>query len=304
MKLFSILKGVLLAFSVIASPGLAAVQVVTTTSDLAAIVTAIGGDSVKVKSLTPGASDPHFAEAKPSMIRVTTDADLLVLVGADLEIGWLQPLLQTARNGKILPGSPGYLDMSAFVPLLDRASGPVSRALGDVHPLGNPHYWLNPGNGLLIARAIAERLKQIDPGNASRYDANLTVFVQELQRRIPQWEAALASLKGQPVISYHTSLRYLADAFGFQIVGQIEPKPGIPPSASHLENLIQVVRGQNVRLLLMEPFYERRSAAYLSQQTGIQVVIIPQSVGAERGIRSYFELFDAIVQAIQKSATS
>lgn len=289
----------ILVFGVLPIWAHAKLNVVTATQDGAAIVQAVGGEHVQVQSLTQGARDPHFAEATPSMIRRAYQADLLVLIGADLEIGWLPPLLETARNGRVLPGAPGYLDLSASIPLLDKPTGPVSRAQGDVHARGNPHYWLDPRNGLRMAQAIGARLSELDPAHATDYRARLTAFQQELERRMPAWQASLAGLKDKPVVAYHTSLVYLADAFGFRIVGEVEPKPGIPPNAAHLQQLIQTISAQRIGVLIMEAYYERRSADYLARETGIKLVVLPQSVGAQPGIATYFDLFDAIVAAFK-----
>lgn len=296
----------LFAVVCIAAPPLAyaELKVVTTTTDLAAIARAVGGKLVDAESLTPGTSDPHFMEAKPSMIRRVASADILLVIGADLEIGWLGPVLETARNRKVLPGSAGYLDLSAAVPLLDKSSGPINRAQGDVHVLGNPHYHLNPGNGILMAKAISARFQQLDPAHADQYRQNTESFIHELSSKIVGWKKRLEPLRGQPVITYHKSFRYLADAFGIQIVGQVEPIPGIPPNASHIEQLIERIRTEKAGLLLMEPFYERRSAAYLAAQTGIKIVIVPQAVGAESRIKSYFDLFDVIVERLSQSGAT
>lgn len=293
-----ILAAALLAF---AGQAAAALKVVATTEDLAAIAQAVGGGHVTVESLTRGTADPHFGEARPSMIRTVRDADLLLVVGAGLESGWLPPLLHQARNPRVLPGSAGHLDLSAAVTLLDKPAGPVTRAMGDVHAQGNPHYWLDPENGLTLAEAVTTRLVELDPVHAADYRANQEAFAGALRARLPAWRRALAPLEGRPVLAYHTSFVYLAEAFGFRIVAEVEPKPGIPPSPSHLRSLVEHIRAQNIRLLIMEPFYERRSAAYLAEQTGIKVAVLPQSVGAEPEIKSYVELFDAIAEALRKS---
>jgi len=279
----------------------AALKVVTTTQDLAAIAQAVGGNRVEAISLTPGTRDPHYAEAKPSMIREVYQADVLLLVGADLEIGWLSPLLQAARNARVLPGGAGYLDLSTTVPLLGVPAGPVTRAMGDVHAQGNPHYWLNPANGLRMAQAIAARLSALDGAHAADYQANLNRFEQDLQIKLAAWQAALAPLKGKSVIEYHSSFVYLADAFGWVIVDHVEPVPGIAPGAAHLQKLVARIQAEQVGLLIMEPYYERRSASYLAEQTGIKVAVLPQSVGSAPEIVTYFDLFDGIVTALQKS---
>ncbi len=276
----------------------AGLKVVSTTEDLAALAQAVGGEHIEVYSLTRGTRDPHYAEAKPSMIRQVRDADLLLLIGADMEVGWLPALLKSSRNGRILPGSPGYLDLSTTVTLLDKATAPVTRDMGDVHARGNPHYWLDPGNGLLMARAISARLAMLDPARAERYQRNLDNFERQLAEQIGQWKATLAFLQGKKVIAYHNSLVYLAQAFDFEIVDEIEPKPGIAPSAAHLNRLIRRIKDEEIGLLIMEPFYERRSARLLQDKTAIDVVVIPQSVGAQPGIKDYLQLFDAIVFAL------
>lgn len=280
---------------------LAKLDVVTTTSDLAAIARAVGGDAVNVESLTNGASNPHFAEAKPSMIRRLSRADALFIVGAGLELGWLPPLLENARNSKVLSGAPGYLDLSTSVELLDRRAGPVSRAEGDVHAQGNPHYWLDPRNGVRMAHAMAERLASLDAKNAEAYRARAQAFARDIDARLPGWRAALAPLKNKPVLAYHTSFAYLAHAFDFRIVDQVEPKPGIPPNAAHLSHLVQRIKELKVPLLLIEPYYEQRSAEYLAAQTGIKVASVPPSVLGDARIPDYPALFAAIVEAIVKS---
>lgn len=275
----------------------AALQVVTTTQDLATLAEAVGGEFVKVQSLTPGTSDPHFAVAKPSMIRKVFRADLLLIIGADMEIGWLPPLLQSARNAAVQPGNSGHLDLSSAVPILGKRSGPVSRALGDVHAKGNPHYWLDPRNGVHMARAITTRLGELDPAHAADYERRFRNFERALTEKLTEWRADLAYLDGRQVIAYHTSFVYLADAFGFRIVDEVEPKPGIAPSAASLRALLTRIETDDISILIMEPYYERRSARYLNEQTGIRVAVLPQSVGAEKGIDTYIELFDAIVSA-------
>ena len=279
--------------------GHAALQIVTTTQDLASLAEVVGGEFVKVQSLTPGSSDPHFAVAKPSMIRKVFRADLLLIIGADMEIGWLPSLLRSSRNSRVRPGNPGHLDLSGVVPMLGALSGPVSRALGDVHAKGNPHYWLNPRNGVRMARAIAARLGELDPAHADDYERRFRAFERTLKNKILGWREALAYLDSKPVIAYHTSFVYLAEAFGFHIVDEVEPKPGIAPSAASLIALLTRIKADAIEVLIMEPYYERRSARYLNEQTGIHIAVLPQSVGAQKGIDTYIDLFDAIVTAFK-----
>lgn len=279
----------------------AALNIVTSTEDLAALTQAIGGSAVNVKTLTRGTADPHFAQAKPSMIRDVYQADLLLVVGAELEVGWMPALLQSARNAKVQPGNPGYLDLSTAVTLLNKPTGPVTRDMGDVHAAGNPHYWLDPNNGVLMARAIAQRLSQLDGAHAKDYERELAAFEQQAHNKIAAWKTALAPLAGKAVIAYHTSFVYLANAFGFRIAAEVEPKPGIAPSAAYLAQLIARIKEQQIGVLIMEPYYEQRSAKYLSEQTGVRVAVLPQSVGATSQIKTYFDLFDAIVAALKNA---
>lgn len=280
----------------------AKMNVVTTTQDLAAITTAIGGDLVDVISLTPGTRDPHFAEAKPSMVRKAYGADLLLLVGADLEVGWLPALLRSARNNNIQPGQPGYLDLSTAVELIGKVDGPVTRDMGDVHGAGNPHYWLNPANGIKMAKAISQRLIQLDAEHSEQYQQGYDVFSQTMQNKMVVWAESLKSLHGRPVIAYHTSFAYLAQAFSFEIVAQLEPKPGISPSVSHLQSLIKKIKSEQIALLIMEPYYEQRSARLLANKTKIRSIVLPQSVGAFGEIKSYPALFDSIVLRLTESS--
>ena len=299
MKIVNFSFGLLLLMSSLSSH--AALRVVTTTQDLASLAEAMGGEQVQVQSLTPGTRDPHFAAAKPSMIRKVFRADLLLVIGADMEIGWLPPLLRSARNPQVQPGNPGYLDLSLVVPLLGKISGPVSRAMGDVHARGNPHYWLDPRNGVRMAQAIATRLGELDPANKDIYQRRFEAFAQLMENRLSAWRTTLAPLRGKPVIAYHKSFIYLADVFDFHIVDEVEPKPGIAPSAASLGALIARMQAEDIGLLIMEPYYERRSARYLQEQTGIRVAVLPQSVGAQPAINNYFDLFDAIVAALNNA---
>jgi len=279
----------------------ASLKIVTTTQDLAAIAKAIGGDYVNVKSLTPGTRDPHYAEAKPSMIRKVFRADLLLLIGAEMEVGWLPAVLRSSRNINVQLGSKGHLDLSKHVQLLGIPDAPVDRSMGDVHSEGNPHYWLDPQNGLKIAKAVSEKLAALDKEYALYYKNNFTKFEKTLTRKIVEWQESLSYLNGKQVVAYHTSLLYLANAFGFTIIKEVEPKPGISPSASHLSGLVSLIKQQNIKWLIMEPYYEKRSADFLNRKTGIKKVVIPQSVGARDKIKNYFDLFDAIVTAFNEA---
>jgi len=288
-------------FAAISFPAYATLKVETTTQDLAAIARAVGGQHVEVHSMTPGSRDPHFAVAKPSMIRRVYRADLLLVIGAEMEIGWLPPLLQSARNNRVQPGEPGYLDLSLTIPLLGKSQGPVNRAMGDVHAKGNPHYWFDPRNGVRMAKAIAQRLAQLDPEHADDFRANVHHFEKTLNTKLVEWRKTLSHLNDTPVIAYHTSFVYLADVFGFHIVDEVEPKPGIAPSAASLSKLLARIKNEQINILIMEPYYERRSSRYLSDETGIQIAVLPQSVGAQEDIVTYVDLFNRIVNILKIS---
>ena len=289
----------LLLLTLISSPTWGKVNVITTTSDLAALVAEIGVNKVSVTSLTKGTRDPHYAQAKPSMIRKVFRADLLVVIGAEMEVGWLPALMRSSRNGKVSPGKAGYLDVSEFIELKGKTSARVTRDMGDVHAAGNPHYWLDPANGILMAKAITERLSKLDASNALFYQNNFDTFKDKLEHKIVQWKSALQGFNGKKIIAYHTSLLYLAEAFNFDVRGYVEPKPGLSPSASHLNQLIKTIKSENIRYLLMEPFYETRSAQLLKRKSEISYIVIPQSVGAQSNIKTYSDLFDGIVSALK-----
>lgn len=285
-------------FAGLAPPSAAELRVAATTMDLAALARAVGGEAISVSSLTGGGGDPHHAAARPSMIRTLYGADLLLAVGAELEIGWLPAALQAARNGRVLPGAPGHLDLSHSVRLIEKPDGPIDRSMGDVHAGGNPHYLLDPENGRRAARAIAERMAELDGTNAALYRRNLAGFEAALDAGIARWRARLAPLGGAEAISYHRTFSYLADAFGFRIVDQVEPLPGIAPTPAHLRTLIDRIRRDRIGVLVMAPYFERRSAALLHDRTGIRVAVLPHGVGATPAAGDYLALFDAIVDTL------
>lgn len=279
----------------------AALDIVTTTSDLAAIAKAVGGDLVSAESLTRGFQDPHYAEAKPSMIRKVYDADLLLLVGAEFEVGWLPAVLSAGRNRDVMPGTPGFLDLSTTVDLLEVPTGPVDRSQGDTHASGNPHYWLDPENGRIIAIAIANRLSELDAANAAHYASGLAAFERQLDAKLAEWRSRLTNLSGRDIIAYHKSLPYLGAAFSFNIIGHVEPKPGIAPGAQHLNQLIQLIESKKVPLLLREIYFERQSTEFLEARTGIKAVEFHPSVAPRAGVDTYFDIFERLVEAITAS---
>ena len=276
-----------------AAPARAAgLKVVTTTQDLESIVKEVGGDKVETESLAKGYQDPHFVEAKPSFILKLNRADLLVVVGRELEIGWLPALINQARNAKVQPGSNGYLDASATAKILDVPTGAVTRAEGDVHPQGNPHYWLDPGNGRRIAKAIQNKLSQLAPADAAVFAQREADFERRLIEAEQRWKTAMAPYKGLKVVTYHRSWPNFVDAFGLDVVGYVEPKPGIPPSPSHTLQLIQQMKRDGIKLIVIEPYFDPKTPNSIGSQTGAQVVTLAPSVGGEKEVTDYFKLFD------------
>ncbi len=286
----------LAAFGVIvvgsAPSGAAPLKVVTTTEDLAAIVREIGGDRVTIEVFSRGYQDPHFVEPKPSFILKLVNADLLVVVGRELEIGWLPPLLTQSRNAKIQPGGRGYLDASQNVRILDIPTGQITRAMGDVHPSGNPHYWLDPDNGRLVAQAVRDRLGELQPADRALFAQRYTDFDRRLAEAQKRWEAAMAPFKGTKIVTYHRSWSNFVEHFGLNVIGYVEPKPGIPPTASHTVALIQEMKAQQIRIILVEPYFDVKTPQAIARGTGAQVVVMPPSVGGVPEITDYIKLFD------------
>jgi zinc/manganese transport system substrate-binding protein len=281
-----------------AAPAHAVVNVVTTTEDLAALVREVGGDRVKVEALARGYQDPHFVEAKPSFILKLNKADLLVLVGKELEVGWLPALINQSRNPKLQPGSPGHLDASLHARILEIPQGQITRAMGDVHPAGNPHYWLDPGNGRRMAQDIRDRLSQLSQGDAAYFAARYTDFDRRLAAAEARWDAAMKPYRGLDVVTYHRSWPNFADRFGLEVIGYVEPRPGIPPSPSHTLQLIQEMKARNVKLLLVEPYFDLKTPESVARETGAKVVVLLPSVGGEKGVDDYIKLFDADVNKL------
>jgi ABC-type Zn uptake system ZnuABC Zn-binding protein ZnuA len=272
------------------TPPTAPLRVVTSTTDLADIAKAVGGDRIEVVHISEGYQDPHFVEAKPSFILQMRRADLFAFVGLDLEIGWMSLLVDGSRNSRIRPGAPGYVDVSKAIPVIDVQTGLVDRSQGDVHPLGNPHYWLDPQNGRRIARLFAERFAELDHVGAGTYEQNRRRFEERLTAAERGWEDARAKIRGKPIVAWHTSWRYLASYSGANIVGFMEPKPGVPPSPSHLAGLILTMQRTGAKVIVMEPFYQRKTADFVASKTGAKVLILPPSVGGVRGVDDYVAL--------------
>jgi zinc/manganese transport system substrate-binding protein len=270
----------------------AKLNVVTTTEDLAALAREVGGDKISVDSIAKGYQDPHFVEPKPSFVLKLQKADLLAVVGLDLEIGWLPPLQTQSRNGKIQKGAPGYLDLSTSCQILEIPQGQVTRAMGDVHPLGNPHYWLDPSNGRRIAKAFADKFSQMDQADAAFFQQQYASFDKRLADAEKGWEAKMAPYKNRKVITYHRSWPNFTERFGLNVIDYVEPRPGIPPTPSHTLELINKMKAENVKLLLMEPYFDRKTPDSIARAVGGEVAVMMPSVGGSKEITTYFQLFD------------
>jgi zinc/manganese transport system substrate-binding protein len=267
-------------------------NVMTTTEDLAAIAKEVGGERIAVEAIARGYQDPHFVEAKPSFILKLQKADLLIVIGLELEIGWLPPLVQQSRNGKIQPGAEGYLDASQGVQKLEIPTGQITRAMGDVHPLGNPHYWMDPENGKRIAKEMVDAFDRLRPGDRAYFDQRLADFNTRLDAAEKRWMATMAPYKGTKVVTYHRSFPNFAERFGLEIVGYVEPRPGIPPTPQHTLDLINEMKRQMVKVVLVEPYFDLKTPTAIGRETGARVLVMPPSVGGVKETSDYFALFD------------
>ena len=310
-------------------------QVVTTTSDLASIAQAIGGDHVQAKSICTGQEDPHVLQAKPSFIMLARNADLWIRIGMELEIGWENPVIDGSRNRKIRVGAGGHLDASEGVLRLDVPSGQkIDRSMGDVHPLGNPHYWLDPWNGRIVAQAIRDRLKTLDAARGADYEANCAAFIKKLDEgmfgaalvekfggealwrmelagaldaglkeknaadQLAGWAGKLRPYRGTKILTYHKSWIYFTNRFGLSIVGELEPKPGIPPSPGHLAQIVETAKTGGGKLILVEPFYEKKGPKFVAERAGIPVVEAANSTGGVAEASDYVAMLEQVVTRV------
>ena len=273
-------------------------NVVAATTDFAALAAEVGGDKVDVVSVAKGYQDPHFVEAKPSFLLLLHKADLLVVVGLELEIGWLPPLITQSGNPKIQIGAPGYFDSSRYAEILEKASGTVSRADGDVHPFGNPHYWLDPDNGRRVAKGLADKFSEMRPGDGAYFQARYVDFDKRLTASEKAWDEQMKPYRGRKVVTYHRSWPNMARRFGLEVVGYVEPRPGIPPSPSHTIELIQQMKRDNVKVIMVEPYFDLKTPNSIAAATGAKVVVMMPSVGGDKSITDYFKLFEYDVKTL------
>ena len=279
-----------------ASPAFAGLNVVATLPWIGSVAKEIGKDRIAVTTLVKPSQDPHMVEAKPSMILAGRKADILMYNGLDLEIGYLPLLLEASKNPKILPGKPGHLDCSRFVKVIEKSTA-VDRSMGDVHPLGNPHYHYSPRNVLRVAEGMTNALADLDRANAPFYRANFKAFAAKWNERQNRWQAV--NLKGKRFVAYHKLFEYLANEFGFQLVGYVEAKPGIPPSAAHIQALIEDMKNSKPDAILTTSFYGKKESESIAAKTGVKTVVLPSDVGSLKGTDDWFAFMDKVTSAFQ-----
>ncbi|MFA0746840.1 metal ABC transporter substrate-binding protein [Fervidibacter sp.] len=295
----------LVALMLAIAPGAARkLRVVATTNDLKWAVEQIGGKNVEVVALMHPLQNPHTVQPRPSFIVQLNRADLLVRIGLDYEEPWLPPLVEESRNPKIRRGGVGDVDASIGIPLLEIPQGRITREQGEVHIFGNPHYWLDPENMKIIARNIANGLRRIDPANADEYERNLKRLERMMDDLLDETLKLAAPLRGEKFVAYHTTWSYLANRYGFRVIGYLEPKPGIPPSASHLADLIVRMRQEKAKVIIKEPFYENRIPNMVAQRTGAKVVEICPTVGGEPDTETYPKLLRHILTKLVNAVQS
>lgn len=297
MKLAKLLVSLTVVGTLAATGAAASLRVVATTPEYGALASAIGGDRVSVTTLAKPTEDPHFVDAKPSHVVSLNRADVLIEGGAELEAGWLPPLMQEARNSKILPGAPGLVRASEGIQLLD-VPATLDRSRGDLHAAGNPHFMMDPLNAGVVARHLADAFCRVDAADCTTFKANLARFEETLDQKMKVWTAALAPFRGAPIVTYHPTWRYFANRFGLVADTFLEPKPGIPPSPPHLAEVIAKMNEQHIKVILVEPFQSRKTADVVAGHTAAKVIDVCQFPGGLPGAEDYFSLMDANVKAL------
>ncbi|HVP07185.1 MAG TPA: metal ABC transporter substrate-binding protein [Candidatus Acidoferrum sp.] len=291
-----ILLVALTLWSATATAPWAKVKVVASSTDLASIAREVGGALVDVNSIGQGKSNLHFVEMLPSYMLQVSKADLYLKIGLAMD-QWADGIIDGSRNDKLT-----VVDCSKGIDVLEKPSGKVDASMGDVHPDGNPHYWLDPRNGKIIADNILEGLTKVDPGDAATYKANRDAFEARLDQKWQEWSNVASAFKGLPIVSYHSTFVYFAHAFGIDVIGYVEPKPGIEPTASHTAELIDLMKQRQVHVIFREPYYSERAPQAIAKETGAIVYTAPSSVGGTDDAKDYVSLFDTLV-GILKQAT-
>lgn len=324
MNRFKLLFYLTVAMTVFAAPATAKkIRIVTTTTDIQSITALIGGEYVTVNSISNGKQDPHFIEARPSYMIQLRRADLFIRIGLELERGWEKLVLEGSRNGKIQIGSSGHLDLSQNIDLLDVPTGAIDRSMGDVHPFGNPHYWLDPYNGRQMAATIAEKLAEMDRDHAAEYRANAEFFAHRIdvamfgakavEEQDPEslwqsqlagelastgegWHTILLGHRGTQLVTYHRSWTYFLHRFGLVSIGELESKPGISPSPGHLRTLIATMKAAQVPIIIVASFKSNKASNLVAQKTGAIVVKVPYSTHGNEIASDYIEMIDQVVR--------
>jgi zinc/manganese transport system substrate-binding protein len=281
---------------ILTTPAFAGLNVVATLPWIGSLAREIGKDKITVTTFVKPGQDPHMVDAKPSMLIAGRKADIIMYNGLDLEIGYLPIILESSKNPKIVPGKPGNFDCSRFVKVIEKHTA-VDRSMGDVHPLGNPHYHYSPTNILRIAEGMTNALADMDRANADFYRANFKAFAGKLNERQKQWKTV--NLKGKKFVAYHKLFEYLANEFAFQLVGYVEAKPGIPPSAAHIEKLIEDMKNIKPGGILTTSYYGKKEAESIAAKTGVKVIVLPSDVGSMKGTDDWFAFMDKILTSLK-----
>ncbi|MFT5493992.1 MAG: zinc/manganese transport system substrate-binding protein [Limisphaerales bacterium] len=300
MKLITF-KTLITALTLVNAASSAELRVVATLPDCAAIAREIVSDKASVTCLAGGAEDPHFVSPRPSYTRTLNRADLLIVGGADLEIGWLPPLVSNARNRDILPGGSGRFSAASGIRLLDVPSGPIDRSQGHIHAAGNPHFLLDPLRGKAVAGKIAAALARSDPKNKAVYQANLTAFHKRLDAKLIEWQKTMSAHQGAAIVTYHSTFDYFAERYGLRVVGQLEPKPGIPPTPGHIRRLVPLAKDAKTRVVAIGSFRPKRLADQLARQTGATVISLPVMPTDKGPAHSYIGWIDQLVGAFDSA---
>lgn len=282
----------ILLFTAIA---IAEVKVVTTTTVIYDLAKEIGKEKIKVDYICRGDQDPHFLEILPSNMLKLRNADLVFKIGLGLEM-WLQQIIDGSRNDKLK-----VIDLSKDIEKKEIPTGKIDASQGDIHPFGNPHYWLDPENAKIMAKNIYEALSDESPENAEYFKKNLDDFIKKLDSKIGEWKSKLSAVKGKPIITFHKSWVYFTDRFGLKVIAQVEPKPGIPPTPSHNAELISGIKKSNIKIILMENYYSDNAPNQLAQSSGVKVIKVANAVYGQSGINSYIQMMDAIVNSLANS---
>lgn len=285
---------------VINSTAFSKIKVVTTTEDLKSLVEYVGGEKVEVVSLSKGTQDIHQVEPRPSMVIKLRDADMLVKIGMDLDM-WVDSLVNVSRNSNLFYDGKGYCDVSVGIEKLEVPKGKVDASMGDIHIYGNPHYLLSPENAKVVTKNILNTLVKISPRDKEYFEKNREVFLSKLDEKISGWKKKISKYKRTKIITYHNSWPYFAKDFGFEISGFVEPKPGVPPSPLHIENLIKKMKEENIKLIIVEPYFSLRAPNLISQKTGAKVLVLPNQTGGVKEVGNYLKLFDYIIEKIEEA---